>query len=106
MRHRAASLHLVAYFTTENVAPQLLRANLARAVMKANSELGLGGVLLIKAQLEILIGGGTFRTVPEADPVLFEAIRLTAARGVTVVEATGNDGAPLDQFVDIRGKQC
>jgi hypothetical protein len=81
------------------------RQELANAVMTAQAQLRFGDVLLLEAQFSAFIGGVNHFVPVEADPAVFAAIRLATARGVSVIEAAGNNGAPLDQFVDPRGRR-
>ncbi|MET4924718.1 S8 family serine peptidase [Streptomyces sp. PSRA5] len=81
------------------------RQELANAVMVAQAQLGFGDVLLLEAQIAATIGGVDFFAPAETDPPVFAAIRLATARGVSVVEAAGNNGAPLDRFLDPRGRR-
>ncbi|MFI9809541.1 S8 family serine peptidase [Streptomyces sp. NPDC052301] len=79
------------------------RQEIANAVMVAQAQLRLGDVLLLEAQIAATIGGTNHFVPVETDPAVFAAIRLATARGVSVIEAAGNNGAPLDQFVNPQG---
>ncbi|WP_122617978.1 S8 family serine peptidase [Streptomyces sp. Tu 4128] len=80
------------------------RQELAHAVMVAQAQLRFGDVLLLEAQLAATIGGVKHLVPAETDPAVFAAVRLATARGVSVVEAAANSGAPLDQFVGPQGR--
>lgn len=77
------------------------------AIFAAMEKLPYGGVLLLEAQLApITIGGISYSNLPiEALDAEFEAIRLTTALGITVVEAAGNGANDLDAIMDTSGNQ-
>lgn len=102
----AASTRVMSYNQTNPPFDSLqTRQELANAVMAAQAQLSFGDVLLVEAQLETAVGGAQHFVPAETDPAVFAVIRLATARGVSVVEAAGNSGAPLDQFVDAKGRR-
>ncbi|MFF7245899.1 S8 family serine peptidase [Embleya sp. NPDC008237] len=95
------SARMISYFHPRQVfnSPES-RQRIANAIMRAQSELSAGDVLLLEAQLEARINGVPSLVPVETDPGCFAAIALATARGVSVVEAAGNNGANLDEFRD------
>lgn len=74
------------------------------AIFAAIDTLPFGGVLLLEAQLNATIGGTSWVNLPiEVLDAEFEAIRLTTALGIAVVEAGGNGSNDLDTFTDAGG---
>ncbi|MFE6690632.1 S8 family serine peptidase [Streptomyces sp. NPDC057743] len=101
------STRLISYFRPKEATNSTeSRQTLANMIMRAQSELALGDVLLVEAQLMVPIGGTNFFVPVETDPGCFKAIELATARGVIVVEPAGNGlvngigSANLDDFVD------
>ncbi|MFI0229791.1 S8 family serine peptidase [Streptomyces sp. NPDC017086] len=101
------SARLISYFRpTEEPNATKSRQTVADMIMRAQSELTPGDVLLLEVQLVAQIGG-TDRPVPvETDRVCFETVRLATALGVVVVEPAGNGAADLDGFVDHLGRHA
>ena len=76
--------------------------NTAEAILSAASVMSFGDVLLLEAQT---IYAGLVNLPVEVELAVFDAIRLTTALGIVVVEAAGNGGNDLDTFSDpVRGR--
>lgn len=78
--------------------------NMAGSIADAVARMPEGGILLLEIQLTGLLNGVEVRLPAEIDPAVFEAIRLATALGVVVIEAAGNAGVVLDDFVDRDGR--
>lgn len=96
-----ASARMISYFHSKQAFNSPAdRQRVANAIMRAQSELSAGDVLLLEVQFAAQFNGVP-RFVPvETDPGCFAAIALATARGVIVVEAAGNKNANLDEFRD------
>jgi subtilase family protein len=71
--------------------------NTADTIVAAAAAMAFGDVLLLEAQTNY----GGYSLVPvEVEPAVFDAIRLTTALGIVVVEAAGNGGNNLDNYMD------
>ena len=94
----AAPVNVVSYY-------QKSRADALSAAIAA---LSAGDVLVVNAQLgDVTIGGVTWYAMPiEVLQPEFEMIRLATALGIVVVEAAGNSGTNLDDFVDGKGRHA
>ena len=95
------SASIVSYFDPR-IADNSPRVNLNiadRVFVALNSPLGLGDVLLLEVQIPGTIDGRRTVIAAESEQAIFDAIRLTTAVGVTVVEAAGNGTALLDNFI-------
>lgn len=80
--------------------------NVASAIWAANSKLNFGDVLLLEVQSPFVLGSyrkspdDWYRYVPiEIEELVFQAIRACTNKGIVVVEAAGNGGLDLDDFV-------
>ncbi len=67
--------------------------NTAEAILSAAAVMAFGDVMLLEAQT---FYAGLSNMPVEAEPAVFDAIRLTTALGIIVVEAAGNGGNNLD----------
>ncbi|MYS86849.1 S8 family serine peptidase [Embleya scabrispora] len=96
-----SSARMISYFhSKEAFNSPADRQRVANAILRAQSELSSGDVLLLEVQFQAQFNGVP-RFVPvETDPGCFAAIALATARGVIVVEAAGNKNANLDEFRD------
>jgi serine protease len=71
--------------------------NTADTIVAAAAAMAFGDVLLLEAQTNY----GGYSLVPvEVEPAVYDAIRLATALGVVVVEAAGNGGNDLDNYMD------
>ena len=71
--------------------------NRADAIVAAAAAMSFGDVLLLESQTNY----GGFNLMPcEAEPAVFDAIRLATALGIVVVEAAANGGNDLDAYTD------
>ena len=64
-----------------------------QAVLEASGELDFGGVLLLEAQTSMY---GRYNIPLEAQPVVFDLVKLATTSGITVVAAAGNGYESLD----------
>lgn len=74
--------------------------DIAARLADAAAELGPGAVLLIEETTRGWADPNAPLLPPEADPRVFEAIRVLTARGVTVIEPAGNSALELDTLPD------
>jgi hypothetical protein len=71
--------------------------NTADTIVAAAAAMSFGDVLLLEAQTNY----GGYSLVPvEAEPAVYDAIRLATALGIVVVEAAANGGNDLDAYTD------
>jgi len=71
--------------------------NRSDAIIAAAAAMSFGDVLLLESQTNY----GGYSLMPcEAEPAVFDAIRLATALGVVVVEAAANGGNDLDAYAD------
>jgi hypothetical protein len=78
--------------------------NNAAAILDAAAHMSFGDVLLLEAQEYDPVGGLYYWPVEIADTT-YDAIRLSTALGITVVEAGCNGAYDLDVYVNLSGKQ-
>jgi hypothetical protein len=76
---------------------------LADRILSAANALPFGNVLLLEVQISGVVAGSRTAVPAEADPLVFESIKLASKAGVIVVEAAGNGNADLDTFVMDKG---
>lgn len=69
--------------------------NRTDAIVAAASAMSFADVLLLESQTNY---GGLSLVPCEAEPAVFDAIRLATALGIVVVEAGGNGGNDLDAY--------
>lgn len=97
----------IAPFVKNSVISEI-RANgvldTADAIMAAMEHLTYGDILLIQSQVHY--PGTQGKTWPvEVEEVNHEAIRRATNAGIIVIEAAGNGGSNLDEFIDIDGNK-
>jgi hypothetical protein len=78
--------------------------NAAGTITNAVAQMPDGSILLLEHQLRGVVNGNDVVLPAESQPAVFEAIRLATALGIVVIEAAGNGGMPLDDFVDRTGR--
>lgn len=78
--------------------------NTAAAILAAAAVMSAGDVLLLEAQETDPVSGKYYWPVSIAD-ANYDAIRLTTALGITVVEAGCNGNNDLDAYVNLNGKR-
>lgn len=78
--------------------------NTAAAILSAAGVMSAGDVLLLEAQETDPVSGKYYWPVSVAD-ANYDAIRLTTALGITVVEAACNGSYDLDAYVNLNGKR-
>ncbi|HSY50612.1 MAG TPA: S8 family peptidase [Thermoanaerobaculia bacterium] len=78
--------------------------NTPDAILDAAAHMSFGDVLLLEAQEHDPVGGLYYWPVEIVDAT-YEAIRLTTALGIVVVEAGCNGGYDLDAYMNISGKK-
>lgn len=78
--------------------------NTAAAILSAAAVMSAGDVLLLEAQETDPVSGKYYWPVSVAD-ANYDAIRLTTALGITVVEAACNGAYDLDAYTNLNGKQ-
>lgn len=78
--------------------------NTAAAILSAAAVMSAGDVLLLEAQETDPVSGKYYWPVSIAD-ANYDAIRLTTALGITVVEAACNGSYDLDAYVNLSGKR-
>jgi hypothetical protein len=70
-----------------------------------SGDFGDGGCLLLEVQVGGKVGGSNTLVPVETDPAIFEAIRLATKVRVIVVEAAGNGGVRLDDYLDASNRR-
>ena len=78
--------------------------NNAAAILSAAAVMSAGDVLLLEAQEYDPVSGSYYWPLSIVD-ANYDAIRLTTALGITVVEAGCNGGYNLDTYVNLNGKR-
>lgn len=78
--------------------------NTAAAILGAAAVMSAGDVLLLEAQETDPVSGTYYWPVSIVD-ANYDAIRLTTALGITVVEAGCNGGYDLDTYINLNGKR-
>jgi subtilisin family serine protease len=100
----AANVRITSYRREEGKSVEMQGFNIAGAITNAVAQMPEGSILLLEVQLRGAVNGTDVVLPAETQPVVFEAIRLATALGIIVIEAAGNDGVILDDFVDRNGR--
>jgi len=78
--------------------------NTPDAILNAAANMSYGDVLLLEAQEFDPVGGAYYWPVEIVDAT-YDAIRLTTALGIVVIEAGCNGGYDLDAYTNLSGKR-
>ena len=90
-------------YNDKNPSKRTLEQRVHDRIVNASNALAFGNVMLLEIHFDRKVGSVLTKVPVEADPYVFDAIKLATKAGVIVVEAAGNGDADLDTFVMNQG---